>query len=399
MTQDFIPMAANLAPAPAPAPEPTRLAVAFTGSGWEYFRIWGVNLVLTLLTLGLYYPWARVRKLRYIYANTTVDGDALTYHATGWQLFKGMVVAGLIFGAVNLMAAVVPALAIVSGLAFWLLLPWFWSSAMRFRLRQSSWRGVRFGFRGSLAGAYAALGGGALVMIASIVAVVLALTWVEGSASPGLVVLSSVGGVAAVAAAFSLLVLWMRRYQHNHYAFGDLTVSMAVTWAQVWRASLAGVWVGGLLFVVLVAVASVGLAGVGGLITDSAGERERGAIAGVAVLWVLALIYLTYPLVTAYVGARYQNLFWGTTRHRLLQVRSDLSPWRLVGLVFVNLVLTALTLGLYWPFATVKVLRLRLAAMALDSEVDWATVHAMATAGNNSLGDMALEVEGVDFGF
>jgi uncharacterized membrane protein YjgN (DUF898 family) len=396
MTQDFTPMVAHS----APAPERTRLAVAFTGSGWEYFRIWLVNLVLTVLTLGIYYPWARVRKLRYIYANTTVDGDALTYHATGWQLFKGMVVAGLIFGAINLMAALAPALAVLSGLAFWLLLPWFWSSAMRFRLRQSSWRGVRFGFRGSIGGAYSALGGGALVLIASLVAVALSLTWVEGGgASPAMVLLLSAGGAAAVAAAWSLLVLRMRRYQHNHYAFGDLTVTMDVTWSQVWRASLAGLLVGGLLFVVLVAVGILGLAGVGSLINDSVSEREQGAIAGLAILWVLGLIYLTYPLVTAYVGARYQNLFWGATRHRLLQVHSDLSPWRLVGLVLVNLILTALTLGLYWPFAAVKVLRLRLAAMSLESELDWAGVHAVATAGNNSLGDMAMEVEGVDFGF
>ncbi len=38
-----------------------RMAIRFTASGSEYFRIWIVNLLLTVLTLSLYYPWAKVR--------------------------------------------------------------------------------------------------------------------------------------------------------------------------------------------------------------------------------------------------------------------------------------------------------------------------------------------------
>lgn len=51
--------------------------IEFTGSGSEYFRIWIVNLLLTLVTLGIYYPWAKVRRLRYFYGNTLVAGHAL----------------------------------------------------------------------------------------------------------------------------------------------------------------------------------------------------------------------------------------------------------------------------------------------------------------------------------
>jgi hypothetical protein len=46
--------------------------IEFTGSGSEYFRIWIVNLLLTLVTFGIYYPWAKVRRLRYFYGNTLV---------------------------------------------------------------------------------------------------------------------------------------------------------------------------------------------------------------------------------------------------------------------------------------------------------------------------------------
>lgn len=63
--------------APAPAvPQPLR--VRFCGSGSEYFRIWIVNLLLTIVTLGIYSAWAKVRTLQYFYRNTQLGGRAST---------------------------------------------------------------------------------------------------------------------------------------------------------------------------------------------------------------------------------------------------------------------------------------------------------------------------------
>ena len=52
----------------------------FTGSGSEYFRIWIVNVLLTIVTLGFYSPWAKVRRLKYFYGNTyLLDAPQLMY--------------------------------------------------------------------------------------------------------------------------------------------------------------------------------------------------------------------------------------------------------------------------------------------------------------------------------
>src|SRR5216117_1580348 len=48
----------------------------FTGTAAEYFRIWIVNLFFTLATLGIYSAWAKVRKRRYFYGSTRLDGDS-----------------------------------------------------------------------------------------------------------------------------------------------------------------------------------------------------------------------------------------------------------------------------------------------------------------------------------
>ena len=86
----------------APASPPTRARVLlpfeFRGNGGEYFRIWIVNLLLTIVTLGIYSAWAKVRRLRYFYGNTVLDGQSFEYHGQPLAILKGrlIVVAGYV---------------------------------------------------------------------------------------------------------------------------------------------------------------------------------------------------------------------------------------------------------------------------------------------------------------
>ena len=62
---------------------PRNLKFEFTGSGSEYFRIWIVNTLLTVVTLGIYSAWAKVRRLRYFYGSTQLAGSTFEYHGQG----------------------------------------------------------------------------------------------------------------------------------------------------------------------------------------------------------------------------------------------------------------------------------------------------------------------------
>ena len=147
----------GLAPAPATRTGPRGLAIEFTGTGSEYFRIWIVNLLLTIVTLGFYYPFAKARRLRYFHGNTLVGGHALGFHGDPWKMLRGYVLM-LVFGAAYLGAGEIsPIAGAVAGVAFALLWPALWQSSLRFRLANTSWRGLRLRFSGSLGGAYAAL--------------------------------------------------------------------------------------------------------------------------------------------------------------------------------------------------------------------------------------------------
>ena len=64
-------------------------SLEFHGKGSEFFSIMIVNWLLTLVTLGLYYPWARAKKLRYIYGQTELNNERFHFAGTGKEMFKG----------------------------------------------------------------------------------------------------------------------------------------------------------------------------------------------------------------------------------------------------------------------------------------------------------------------
>jgi uncharacterized membrane protein YjgN (DUF898 family) len=62
------------------APRVWRETFTFSGTRREYFGIWIVNILLTVLTLGIYSAWAKVRRMHYFYRNTRLAGASFDYH-------------------------------------------------------------------------------------------------------------------------------------------------------------------------------------------------------------------------------------------------------------------------------------------------------------------------------
>ena len=141
--------------------EPTNSTIknklSFIGEGGSLLGIMLLNWVLSFFTLGLYYPWARVNKLKYIYGNTVLNDTPFIFHGTGKELFKGflkffaliVLVYGFYFYAffsreISLMiASVLLLLAFVC-----ITIPFALHGAFRYRLSRTSWRGIHLGYRG-----------------------------------------------------------------------------------------------------------------------------------------------------------------------------------------------------------------------------------------------------------
>lgn len=127
----------------------------FRGRAGEFFRIWIVNVVLTVLTLGIYAAWAKVRTRRYFHGNTLLDGKPFDFTANPIAILKGNLIFGGLFILYTIAGAVFPPLALAVMLLIAALAPWLIHKAMRFRAHHTVHRNVRFGFRGTTGEAYA----------------------------------------------------------------------------------------------------------------------------------------------------------------------------------------------------------------------------------------------------
>src|SRR5712691_2779560 len=126
-----------------------RHPVEFSASAGEYFRIWIVNLALTIVTLGIYSAWAKVRKRRYFYGHTRIEGESFEYRANPIAILKGRLIAVALFAAFYAISHFAP----LYIWALYLLLlfagPWLVVRSLAFNAYNTAYRNVRFAFSGT----------------------------------------------------------------------------------------------------------------------------------------------------------------------------------------------------------------------------------------------------------
>jgi uncharacterized membrane protein YjgN (DUF898 family) len=132
--------------------------VRFTGDWREFLPIAFTNLLLTIVTLGIYRFWAKARERRYLWSRTLFIEDNLEWTGTGKEMFIGFLLVILIFLPVALLAQfAVEALllrgetagAALLGVTFYAALFYLIGvakfRALRYRLSRTYWRGIRGG--------------------------------------------------------------------------------------------------------------------------------------------------------------------------------------------------------------------------------------------------------------
>jgi uncharacterized membrane protein YjgN (DUF898 family) len=129
--------------------------LVFTGSGKEFFGIWIINVVLSICTLGIYSAWAKVRTKRYFYGNTVLAGSSFAYVANPIAILKGRLIAGSVFVVYSIVSSMEPELGLLLFLFGMLVLPAIIVRSLKFRFRNTEYRGMRFDFKGTTAQAYA----------------------------------------------------------------------------------------------------------------------------------------------------------------------------------------------------------------------------------------------------
>ncbi|MDQ8022882.1 MAG: YjgN family protein [Moraxellaceae bacterium] len=334
--------------------------LSFSGSGGDYFKIWIVNLLLSLCTLGIYSAWAKVRRLQYFHRNTLLAGSGFDYHGNPISILKGRLLVFGVFvayqvagfsGSLGLVYAVL-------GLVF-LFSPWMIRQALRFRAWNTSYRGLRFHFAGTLGNAFRVyLGRGLVTMIT----LGLAAPWaMQGQA----------------------------RYKLDNLFFGQSKFAMAATVGAFYKLFLK-------LFGILLLTGAVSAAAGWGIasLVPTAQSASIGIFAGIMVFYAVALF-----LIGPYFWARLLNLTWNTTS--LGDGIRFVSTVRARGLLWIgltNLLGILLTLGFFWPWAVVRLARYRAEHTALvsNSGLDDFLAHAEQDVG--ATGEEAADWLDIDLG-
>jgi uncharacterized membrane protein YjgN (DUF898 family) len=133
--------------------------LSFHGAGGPLFSIYIMNIFLTIITLGFYYFWGKVRVQSYLMDQTDIAGDHFAFHGTGKELLIGFLKAMLVFAVPLTLLNVMPELMgagvfikkVAEFLAYGIIMvfiPVAMVGARRYRLSRTSWRGIRFSFRG-----------------------------------------------------------------------------------------------------------------------------------------------------------------------------------------------------------------------------------------------------------
>jgi uncharacterized membrane protein YjgN (DUF898 family) len=217
-------------------------------------------------------------------------------------------------------------------LAIAVALPWLLRNSLRFRLYNSSWRGMRFHFRGSVGGSYRVfLLNGFLTLI-----------------------------TLYIMAPF--MHQRLKAYQHDNSWFGRTRFSFHARAGQFYLIYLLLL---AAIVALIIVISKSGL--VGGLSAMVQMQRHGGHVDPRALFRAILIIYgaliLTGILIGPIFHALITNLVWNNTRLGEHRIQCDISPVALMWISLSNFVLVVITLGLFVPWAMVRMVRIQLNAM------------------------------------
>jgi uncharacterized membrane protein YjgN (DUF898 family) len=340
----------------------------FTATGGEYFRIWIVNLLLTLVTLGIYSAWAKVRRLRYFYGNTAIAGSAFEYHGEPVQILKGRLIAVAALIGYSVATNVVPLAALLLAPVLLFALPWVIVRSRKFQMQVTSWRNIRFRFHGTYGQAAGAYIGWALL--------------------------------SAITANLLMPHLLYKRVKFllSGTSFGSQRFEFDKTVGKYYALYYGTLLLGVLAVIALSVVIAIGVGAFDATrLFWQMQQPSMGLIVGVLVL--IGMVVLTFLPIIAIFEKKFVNTSFDGLRIGPHTVRCDLKANRLAFIYITNLLGIIFTLGLFYPWARVRRLQHQFESMSVETVGSLDNFVAAADSTTSATGEELGEFFDVDFGF
>lgn len=332
------------------------LPFSFTGKAGEYFGIWIVNILLSIVTLGIYSAWAKVRNKRYFYGNTRLDGSSFDYLASPLQILKGRLIMVAFFVAYALCSSFYPTLAGLFVLAMFVITPWIVIRALAFNARNSTYRNVRFNFTGQL--------------------------W----EAVKIYVFLPLGTLFTLGSLIPYNAFRIKQFVVDHSSYGQSRFGFEGTKGAYYQAYGLALLLGLPMFLGLAAFTGAIVYGV----ATTIGQGEAASEAAAAALiqsWMVEyasfLDWLPVIAITAsvlavigytYLTTRLQNYAYNNTKVDEHRFHLDLNLWRVLWIRLSNLAVIALSIGLMIPWARIRMARYQIERMSLIPHGDLDTL-------------------------
>lgn len=391
----------------------------FRGESMEYFKIWIVNVLLTVVTLGLYYPWAKVRTNRYLYANTTFNGRNFDYHATGKQLFLGYVVAMGLFIAYIILGEVSPEASIILPIILFIAVPWIIWRSLKFGMRMTSFSNVHFSFNDTVKQSYINFFVYPFLLMLALYTVPIMMfvlpllsedygidfSWILAYA-PFLIIISFI----LASCIYAVMKRKNTSYIINGTGYGQGVFHTQVEAKKFWFIAFKSVFL--FIFVNLFVLAIVGTIayytmGMGifqeieQMINDDKLDQLPMMLASLLPLLSAAYMgmLISMIIVISYIVTRQRTYVLGnTTLDKKIKFASTLKARSLSWVSVTNLLAIIFSLGLAYPWAKIRMTKLMARHTCIDAGTDINAYITQQQQIGSSLGDQIGDAFDVDVG-
>ena len=379
--------------------------VSFKGKGKEYFGIWIVNILLSVITLGIYSAWAKVRNKRYFYGNTFIGGDSFEYHGQPIQILKGRIIALIcvvVWGVTNQLA---PQIALILMMAFVALLPLLSRSNARFDSAMTSFRNVHFSFHGTISGAYWSILGRGLIVGLGLVLAIFAITFImkANMIAGGIAILVSIP-------AYVYLQSWsltgIANYFSNGYRYGDRQFKADYQSRYYFKVYLVCM----IAWVLVSAAAALGFFSIAGFSVISNPESisemaNSGSFTSLMVAFYFGFIAMSLAI-AAYVKVKVRNYTFSeltlegkeSESNSGFSFASTLTVKGYMTLVITNFLLQVVTLGLARPWVMVRTMNYLSNNTYVRGNLDLLLANDQASDVKSAISDEISQAFNVDLG-
>jgi uncharacterized membrane protein YjgN (DUF898 family) len=362
----------------------------FVGEGADYFKIWIVNLMLTIVTLGFYSPWAKVRTRRYLFNSTTFRGTSLDYHAKAKNILIGRIIALVLFSIYIICGAINPVAGIASALIISVLIPFIITQSLKFNVNNTSYNNIRFKFAGRVAQVYKlAFKYLAFPFVLMLFTLIYSfITGIEAKVDNNvptgdffavyLIMAVQIINFIYFIFMFSRIFNSYLDFFYNNIFYGGSKVELLTDRKKLSKHVIRPILVNFLFFFVIPVLFGI---------TMLIAPKTSTIVPIIAVILIYLIIF--------YIGMRIPYLLfsyvWNRVKLENGEVKTDLKQFEFMKTILVNAILTAITLGLYFPWARIKMLKLKTESRLIKID-SLEQISAVAIEKQNSLGEELSDI-------